>query len=275
MKIFKALNYINAASLALFLPYIILFKDLIFYGKETGFEIPAVIMFLVTFICSGAIMIKANRSNVSNSISFNELKLIDKGMLIYVAACFVTGNIINFLFANNGFQFFYLVFSLICSLFVLVDNVILKSIGNSTSYKICPPIWLYALPFIFFGVIMGVNIICDLELSDSKVLAAFIAYAVMLMLICWGCPLYTVDLSKNCISYANALFDGFIGAWILQQDKKKQYSFSDITCVRKTKFLYILEFPEHRIKIPKLYIHTKDLLERLESLGISVVDFDM
>lgn len=269
MNKLKVLNIINALSLALFLPYIIVFKDYFFYGKDSSLELPCFIMFLVTFVCGGIIIIKAGRSNVDSSIGFEDIKLIDKSLLIYVVICLVVGNVINFTYTKNGFQLFYLVFSLVCSAFVIAENVIIKGIAHSTFSKICPPAFVYAVPFAFFFVIVGLDISDVFSLSDGQFTALFIAYGVLLGLIVWGCPVFTVDIMQNYIRYADDYMCSFI-MWL--KGKDKQYNFEDIKCVRKTRVFYILEMENHKIKIPKFYIHTKELLKILENMGISLID---
>lgn len=269
MKILRILHYINIATLAIIVPYVIFFKDLFFYSKHVSLALPTIIMFLVTFVCSGAIMIKANRSNIDNSLSLDGLKLIDKKLIIYVIACFIVGNILNFLFSNNDFQVFYFIFSFICSLFVLFDNVQLKLIGHSVFSRVGPSAWIYAIPFMFFGVIMALEINEVITFSDNQILDSFIIYGILLVLIVWGCPVYTVDITNSTISYA----DDFMCSWIMWlKGKDKEYHFEDIKRVEKTKFFYKIEFPEHTIKIPKIYINTKNLIMAFENLGIYVID---
>lgn len=269
MKILRILHYINIATLAIFVPYVMLFKNLLLYSKNVGFELPTIIMFLVTFICSGAIMIKANRSNIDNSLSIDGLKLIDKRLIIYVVVCFIAGNILNFILTSNGFQVFYFVFSLICSLFVLFCNIQLKLIGHSVFSRVGPSAWVYAIPFLFFGGVLVLEINEVLNFSDNQILVAFITYGISLILIVWGCPVFTVDTTNNTISYA----DDYMCSLIMRiKGKDKEYHFEDIQRVRKTKFFYKIGFSEHTMTIPKNYIHTKDLIETFEKLGIYVID---
>lgn len=269
MRKYKVLNIISVVSLATFLPYVILDRQDFFYGKSQNLDFPMLFMFLVTFVCSFAIMTKASNSNVKTEFSLSDLKLIDKPLIPFVVSSFVVGNVLNFLFVKNGSKWFYLIFSGVCSAFVCLCNILIKKIKHSTFFKVKPPFYFYAFPFMIVLATVALHYFDIIYVTDNMMLTAFIAYAILLMIVLWVLPVFTVDELLKTICNSTDGLNLFISFF---RGEQKDYSLDNVRCVRKTNFFYIIEFNENTLKIPRLYSNTKDLLNILENTGIIITE---
>lgn len=269
MKKYKVLNVINSIAL-LYLPiYALLTKSEFFYSKSADVVLPMIAMFITTFVCSGLIQVKSVRSGLDNSLSLVQLKLIDKRLLVYVMACFVIGNVLNFIFVNDDIKYFYLAFSFICSVFVLIDNVIIKLMTDTKMFRLTTSLLIKIFPFFLFLAIMIMATMELFELSEKDVIALFVFFVIYIIFVMWFMPDYVVDVDKNTIEVDNALLP-----FIIKVFKNNPYVFNlnNVRCFTNTRFCYIIHFDEQQIKIPKFYIHTKDLFEILEDKGIPLSD---
>lgn len=270
MKIFKALHIINAIALGAFFPFVLIFHDYFFYSKNSSMVIPLLVLFFATFICGGIILIKSLRSGLTNGISIAELKLVDKPLVVYIIICVVAGNILGFLFTHDGSSIFYLFCTLVCSGFLVFENVKIKEFGYVPFFKLSPPWYVYAFPFVIVPIsaVLEAEVFINAEYGDI-ITIGFIVYAVLLVLIIWGFPTYCVDELQKSFELDSDTMNLFVR---FKKGAKNVIMVKDIKCVKKQGIYYGIEYGDFVVKIPCFYSGTKRLINMLKENGVSFVE---
>lgn len=264
MKALKVLNRINAAVLALYIPYILLFWNDFFFAKDKDSLLAGLagVVFLVTFICSAAVFTAANRKNVSNSLNPAEIKHLDKGTLVYVIAMFVSGAVLIAVFIHSEAAAVYIAFSALASIFVVVQKIIIRHIGKSTCFKIALPWYLFALPFAVFvcGCLAAAFCISDEEMQGRVMTGLFIAAGVLLACLAWHSFFVADETAKTIVKDKGIL--SVLGA------KKETVRFENIKYVKTNGMYYVLVHQGGEMKINRIYSGLKQLKAALGNMGI-------
>lgn len=270
MKKYKALHIINTIGLGAIFPFVVIFKDYFFFSKNSSMTFPALILFFSTFVCGGIILIKSLHSGLGNGISLQELKLVDKPLAIYIIICLVAGNALGFLFTHDGVAVFYLICSLVSSGFIAFENVKIKEFDIAPFYKLLPPWYVYAFPFLIVPIsaVLEVEVFTNAEYGDI-IMIGFIVYAVFLVLTVWGFPTYVVDEMQKSLELDSDTMNLFAR---FKKGAKDVIRFKYIKNVRKQGIFYVIEYGDYTVKIPRFYSGTKRLIKLLKENGVSFVE---
>ncbi|MBR3737909.1 MAG: hypothetical protein IKN26_04140 [Eubacterium sp.] len=265
MKLLKTLNRINALALGAYVPYIIIFHNDFFFGKErgNGIGILSLIIFLITFICGFVILMTASHKNVDNSFSIAEVLTLGKGKLIPLISVWAIGIILIILYINDASEWFYIICSTVTLIFVLAESVIIKKIDVSPYFKVCIPWYTYPLPFFFFlvAVITIINTVPE-EKIDFPIIAVFVLSGILMAFIAWQTCFYIDEQSKTIEKEYGGLVSLF--------KKNIVVPFDRITLVKKKRMLYIIRSDNEEFRINRLFSSVRRMEKAFYDNGIPI-----
>ena len=265
MKLLKTLNRINALALGAYIPYIIIFHDDFFFGKErgNGIGILSLFLFLTTFVCGFVILMTASHRNVENSFSLSEALALGKGKLITLISVWACGIILIILYIHAASTFFYIICSTVSLIFVIAEAVMIKKIDVSPYFKISMPWYVYPLPFFFFFIaeITVFNTVPEGKL-DFHVIAVFVLSGILMAFIAWQ-SCYYIDEEHKTIEKEH-------GGLISLFKKNTVIPFDKITLVKKQKMFYIIKSNDEEFRINRFFSSVERMEEVFYDNGIPI-----
>lgn len=266
MKVIKALNIINACSLAIYVPYIALNYNEFFFGKNAGDDliILSLIMFFATFFCSVIIFLYGNKNDVTVEFDTKDFKQLKKSFVIPLVIIFAIGLTLVLLFNRQEEVLFYIASSTANLVFVLVQRMIIDRCSVSSCFTVSMPWLVYPVPFLFFfgGAIIVSNVINE-EKQSSVILAIFTVTAIM-MLCLSIVPSFSVDKKQGTIDFSkNNIIITLFGKSIFT-------AFDQIDYIEKSGLLYLLHTNNGIIKIPIFFSRAKMLVALLVENGVII-----
>ncbi|MBQ8077863.1 MAG: hypothetical protein IJ235_05730 [Eubacterium sp.] len=267
MKVLKRLNRINTLMLFAYIPFMLIDFDNFFYGKENEDNITglALILFFTTFICGGAILVTALKRNVNNEFSIIEaLKATGKTRLAALLLNFAVSTMLVTVFVKSDIVWFYIVCSLISTVFVIGESVVIAKIDVSPYYRITLPWYVFPIPFVyFFASNVWVSYHIDDSHSDAAVIFNFILSGIMLMYCAWHFT-YIIDEKAKTIEKEYGVLSFFV--------PNKVIYFYRITSVTKKGIYYTVSDGITAIKISRYLGGAKRLEQSLINNGIYIED---
>lgn len=267
MKALKALGKINTFALSGYLIYFILgYNDFFISKEQTGVVAVALVQFFTTFICGGITLVYANKADISNEISFEEIKSLPKSPIIFWAVICLAEIITLLLFYQTDFVIWCIATLVISYFFTLMVRIVVPKIKKSSCYKMGLPWYVYPLPFIIFlgGNIYASDILPE-NIFDKVAIIIFIISGILLVSTAWH-GYYIVDENEKTIEKNLGIISEF-------RKKKDITHFSSIKYVEKKGLFYIINTTEDRtIKISRLYSDSKRFKETMTENAIIVSD---
>ena len=267
MKVLNILNRINTLMLFAYIPLLLLDFDDYLYTKEGGENIflLALILFFTTFICGGAILVTAAKTNVESEFSIKEaISVFGVRKIILLFANFVTCTILMIVLINNANIFFYISCMLISTVFVIGEAVIINKIDVSPYYKITLPWYIFPIPFVYFFIS---NFWLFDHLTEEQLnVAAFVnlgATGVMLMYCCWHFA-YIIDENAKTIEKEYGVLSFFI--------PNKTIDFKNVKYVTKKGLFYTVSDGDTTFRIGRYMSSAKRLEKALGDNGVLLVD---
>lgn len=265
MRLLKTFNRINTLSLGAYIPYIIIFHNDFFFGKNrgNGIGILSLVLFLITFICSFIILISAAHKNVDNSFSIYEALKLGKGKLITLVSIWLVGIILVMLYIHDDAKYFYIISSGISLIFVIAQSVIIQKIDVSPYFKISMPWYVYPILFFFFfiGEFTVFNIVPE-EKLDFPVVAVFVLSGVIMAAIAWQTCYYVDENGKT--------IEKEYGGVVSLFRKNSVVPFDKITLVKKQKLTYVIKSNDEEFRINRFFCNTKRMEQILYDNGIAI-----
>ena len=265
MKLLKTLNRINALALGAYIPYIIIFHNDFFFGKErgNGIGILSLILFLITFVCGFVILMSASHKNVENSFSISEALALGKGKLIRLISVWAIGIILIILYIHDASEWFYVICSTVTLIFFLAEAVIIKKIDVSPYFEISIPWYTYPLPFLFFFIsVITITDNVPEEKLDFPIIAVFVLSGILMAFIAWQTCFYVDEQSKTIEKEHGGLVSLF--------KKNSVIPFEKITLVKKTKMLYIIQSDDEEFRINRFFSSVKRMEKDFYDNGIPI-----
>lgn len=264
MKKLRTINVINSLVIFAYIPYLIIDYNDFFFAKNNnyGLMILSLIMFFITFVCAGSIMVIANRKNVGKSICFNDFKSLDKAETIVLLIVYLVGIIIMLWQVHDEIILFYVAVSTLSFIFIMIERIIIQRIYNSTCYIISLPWYLYPIPFIIF---IGGAVLASYTLPEENMGTVIILLFIIagLMMIYFGFHSdYTVDEKLKTIEKSKyVLFSKLVADKI---------SYDGIKYIRKNGMYYIIIKGNDEMKINRFYSGVKQFEKTLQQNNIII-----
>lgn len=264
MKAIKALNIINACSLAIYVPYIALNYNEFFFGKNVGEDLIflSLIVFFTTFICSVVIFLYGNKNDVTAEFDTKDFKRLKKSFVLPLVIIYAIGVALVLLFNRQEEVLFYIASSTANLVFVLAQRTIIDKSSRSTCFTVSLPWWVYPVPFLFFfgGAIIISNVLIE-EKQSSAVMAIFIISAIMMLCLSLV-PSFSVNKKQRTIDFSKSnIVTALFGKSIFT-------AFDQIDYIEKSGLLYLLHTNNRIIKIPTLYSRARMLIALLVENGV-------
>ena len=265
IKTLKVLNRINALSLGAYIPYIIIFHNDFFFGKNRadGIWILCLLMFLTTFAAGFPALITAEKKKVDNSFGFSEALALGKGKLFTLFGIVAVGIILMLIYIHNVVVWFYTICSFVALIFVIGEAVIIKKIDVSPYFKISMPWYSYPLPFAFFfiGEFTVFNTIPE-ERLDFPGIAIFVLSGILMGFVAWQTSYYVDEKAKTIEKEYGGILSLF--------KKNTVIPFNKITLVRKQKLIYIIQSDDVEFRINRFFSSAKRMEQVLYDNGIAI-----
>ena len=267
MKILRILNRINTVMLFAYIPLLLFDADNYLYTKEGGENIFlfSLILFFTTFICGGAILVTAVKTNVENEFSIKEaISVFGVKKVILLTANFILCAIMMIVLINNANIFFYIACMLISTIFVIGEAVVIERIDTSYYYKITLPWYTFPVPFIYFiSSNIWISYSIDENHTDAVIVFNFILTGIMLMYCAWHFS-YIIDEKSKTIEKEYGVLSVFI--------PNKVIHFEKINYITKHGIYYTISDGERTFKIARYMSSTKKLEKVLKDNGIYIAD---
>ncbi len=268
MKILRVLNIINEAALFLYIPFVLLDFENMFYNDDINGYITliCITMFFTTFVCFGAIIITAVKKGVGTyGFSPFDLKNVNKAELLLLLGAYTGGMVIFIRNYHADFLMFYVVVSTISLIFVFVEKVIISKTELSPYYRVNLPWYMFPVPFILFLTAEPFFLNRVSEEYENYVGFGILGICgVMMAYLAWH-SFFVVDEKNGTIIKNHGILEFF-------NKGERAIVFDNITHAENRRFSYIIGDETKELKISKLYGSSKRLKRTLEEKGIVFKD---
>jgi hypothetical protein len=265
IKALKVLNRINALSLGAYIPYIIIFHNDFFFGKNraSGIRVLCLLMFLTTFAAGFPALWVSENKNIDTSFGFSEILALGKGKVFTLLGVTAIGIVLILIYIHDTVTWFYVICSFVALIFVMGEAIVIQKIDVSPFFKISIPWYTYPLPFAFFfiGEFTVFNTIPE-EKIDFPGIAIFVLSGILMVVVAWQTSYYVDEKAKTIEKEYGGIMSLFRKNAVIPFDK--------ITLVKKQKLIYIIQSADEEFRINRFFSGAKRMKKVFYDNGIAI-----
>lgn len=257
IRILTVLNYLQTVPVFLLIPFILaggygpyVSSPHDIYGVIDYTEIIGMLLLLAAF----PTIYLASRTFIGDvkSVKYRITPFVVILLVFTIVDCVVT-----FLLCGKEAFLIFSFTSLLMFIWFNVGKNLISLLSETKIYYIAAPAWVIAIPFVLF-ILFGLVIIKLPEKYNNLVLVDFIICGLMLIRVVTFKSYQVIEENKQ------LRFTSKLGS-------VRTVNFSQIKCVRKSKFYYIIEYKNSFCKVLKVSANIKKFKNTLMNNNIEII----